>query len=508
MVFKFRNIRLQVRSVPVIGMTWPEAEKLALATTEAVKDYTKEVALYESTLESSEERAKFAKFKEHSDDFLKFGGTLLSLIEKKTNEDLAEVARLVREVCPVKAELVEKALQELVEYQSSEAAILLKEMVAARNVLFAVIGLGSALGLLLAGALAWLLGNTTAVSINRVSFKLKQNTQALTLSANTVASTGETLAGTMQEQAAAIQQTVSALHEINAMVSRNSENANESQVAATLSLKLSAQGKSEIERLQTEIESIDSENNSLLETVADGNKEIAKIEHIIQEIGEKTKIINDIVFQTRLLSFNASVEAARAGEYGKGFSVVAEEVGNLAQLSGKASLEIRDLISRSQELTSQIVEETRSKVQQQSGKTRQTIAAGKDSARACDTVLQQIFDSAEELNKKVTDITFASKEQATGVDEITSAMNTIDSITQKNMSLSQQTVKAGQRMRDRVVVLNGLAQELLLQVEGNNGNLSEDTSHTVRQLSQEDHQEDQEEELDERENEKPLLRAA
>ena len=312
----------------------------------------------------------------------------------------------------------------------------------------------------------------------------------------------------MQEQAAAIQQTVSALHEINAMVSRNSENANESQVAATLSLKLSAQGKSEIERLQTEIESIDSENNSLLETVADGNKEIAKIEHIIQEIGEKTKIINDIVFQTRLLSFNASVEAARAGEYGKGFSVVAEEVGNLAQLSGKASLEIRDLISRSQELTSQIVEETRSKVQQQSGKTRQTIAAGKDSARACDTVLQQIFDSAEELNKKVTDITFASKEQATGVDEITSAMNTIDSITQKNMSLSQQTVKAGQRMRDRVVVLNGLAQELLLQVEGNNGNLSEDTSHTVRQLSQEDHQEDQEEELDERENEKPLLRAA
>ena len=68
---------------------------------------------------------------------------------------------------------------------------------------------------------------------------------------------------------------------------------------------------------------------------------------LISEIGNKTKVINDIVFQTKLLSFNASVEAARAGEHGKGFSVVAEEVGNLAHMSGNSAKEITQLLESS-----------------------------------------------------------------------------------------------------------------------------------------------------------------
>ena len=74
---------------------------------------------------------------------------------------------------------------------------------------------------------------------------------------------------------------------------------------------------------------------------------VSQIVDLIREIEDKTKVINDIVFQTKLLSFNASVEAARAGEYGKGFSVVAEEVGNLAEMSGHASKEIEGLLSHS-----------------------------------------------------------------------------------------------------------------------------------------------------------------
>ena len=67
---------------------------------------------------------------------------------------------------------------------------------------------------------------------------------------------------------------------------------------------------------------------------------------IIQEIEDKTKAIDEIVFQTKLLSFNASVEAERAGEHGRGFSVVAQEVGNLAQLSGKSAAEINEILKR------------------------------------------------------------------------------------------------------------------------------------------------------------------
>jgi methyl-accepting chemotaxis protein len=75
---------------------------------------------------------------------------------------------------------------------------------------------------------------------------------------------------------------------------------------------------------------INTTSTTLIEKVTDGNQQIVGIVGMIQEIGNKTKIINDIVFQTKLLSFNASVEAARAGEQGKGFAVVASEVGSLA----------------------------------------------------------------------------------------------------------------------------------------------------------------------------------
>ncbi|EQC49763.1 methyl-accepting chemotaxis protein [Bacteriovorax sp. DB6_IX] len=85
---------------------------------------------------------------------------------------------------------------------------------------------------------------------------------------------------------------------------------------------------------------IKNSNEAILTTTSEGNKKINEIVSVINEISEKTKVINDIVFQTKLLSFNASVEAARAGEHGKGFAVVAEEVGNLAQMSGKAAEEM------------------------------------------------------------------------------------------------------------------------------------------------------------------------
>ncbi|MHA0111674.1 methyl-accepting chemotaxis protein, partial [Klebsiella pneumoniae] len=79
----------------------------------------------------------------------------------------------------------------------------------------------------------------------------------------------------------------------------------------------------------------------------DANSQLQSISNIIGEISAKTNIINDIVFKTQLLSFNASIEAARAGQHGRGFAVVAEEVGNLAQMSGNAAKEIRALLEDS-----------------------------------------------------------------------------------------------------------------------------------------------------------------
>lgn len=111
------------------------------------------------------------------------------------------------------------------------------------------------------------------------------------------------------------------------------------------------------------IDEISQSNDSIADQTRQNNEKINEIVKLISDIGNKTKVINEIVFQTKLLSFNASVEAVRVGEYGKGFAVVAEEVGNLAnKMSGNAAKEISSLLDESQRKTAQIVKETESKV--------------------------------------------------------------------------------------------------------------------------------------------------
>ena len=115
------------------------------------------------------------------------------------------------------------------------------------------------------------------------------------------------------------------------MVKRNEENAEGSKIISDQGMQSSEAGRKAMTSMMEAIHEIDESNKDILKTVEDSNNNISEISNSIRQIGEKTKVINDIVFQTKLLSFNASVEAARAGEQGKGFAVVAEEVGNLAR---------------------------------------------------------------------------------------------------------------------------------------------------------------------------------
>ncbi|MCB0385958.1 MAG: hypothetical protein KDD43_11240, partial [Bdellovibrionales bacterium] len=84
-------------------------------------------------------------------------------------------------------------------------------------------------------------------------------------------------------------------------------------------------------------------------------RELEEVNQVVRQIHEKTRVINDIVFKTQLLSFNANIEAARAGQLGRGFAVVATEVGNLADLSGKAAEEIEGLLDTSAKRVAQAI---------------------------------------------------------------------------------------------------------------------------------------------------------
>jgi methyl-accepting chemotaxis protein len=187
---------------------------------------------------------------------------------------------------------------------------------------------------------------------------------------------------------------------------------------------------------------------------------------VISDIGDKTKVINDIVFQTKLLSFNASVEAARAGEQGKGFAVVAEEVGNLARMSGNAAKEISDMLDQSILKVRTIVQETKSSVQNLVEQGKSKVASGSEIAKECGHVLEEIVVSVSTVSRMSGEISVASSEQAQGVQEITKAVHQLDEVTQKNSATTHETATAAQHLASQADSLKHIVENLVMTVDG------------------------------------------
>lgn len=184
--------------------------------------------------------------------------------------------------------------------------------------------------------------------------------------------------------------------------------------------ELTLVSESKVKNVTEEIAVVASETEQSLKTVNQTIKAMDSMRLSSEEITSITNMINEIAFQTNLLALNAAVEAARAGEHGRGFSVVAAEVRNLAQRSSQATRDIKLLIDKNLSLVNSCVELTH------------------QSSNNLHTISKRVLATKEFTNLASK----SSKEQATGIFGVKSAISDIDSMTQENAAMVEEATAA------------------------------------------------------------------
>jgi methyl-accepting chemotaxis protein len=308
--------------------------------------------------------------------------------------------------------------------------------------------------------------NNKVLSIHLISEQVSKNAKTVSAASN--------------NQARSIQGTSSAIHEIKEILNSSGTILKDAMSKTETCTKVTEQGKIQVSSMLSSIEQISSSNDGLIDQVKANNQNMTKVTNIINEIAQKTTVINAIVFQTKLLSFNASVEAARAGEHGKGFSVVAEEIGQLASMSGTASKEIEDLLNSSMTIVNELSSEMVEKINHFVDLSSKNITEGNKNAYQCSEIFEEIYTTVKEVGRSMEAVNASSSEQKGAVQEIATTIQELDQETNSNLKVVEKNFKNSEGLKDTSVEIREVCDDMCLIVRGK---LIQESSNNIIDLS-------------------------
>ena len=247
-------------------------------------------------------------------------------------------------------------------------------------------------------------------NLKSIIYDVREGVESVARSASEIAAGNMDLSSRTEQQSAAVVETAASMEQLTSTVALNAENANHARLLAQ------------------EASTHASEGSAISQKVIDTMKNVRNSSHRISEI---TTVINSIAFQTNILALNAAVEAARAGDQGKGFAVVAAEVRTLAQRSAQSAKEIENLIQES-------VEHVDSGF---------TLVSGAGEA------MSRIETSVAQVRDIMSEIAAATDEQSRGISQIAQAMTEMDTTTQQNAALVEESSAAASSLEDQAVQL-------------------------------------------------------
>jgi methyl-accepting chemotaxis protein len=303
-------------------------------------------------------------------------------------------------------------------------------------------------------------------TISKFSEDLSVNSNSLSTESSAISDAGGRLNDSVSSQTEIIEQTVRSLHEILTKINLRSQSAKTAHVEADQLNESSRHGLKLVEAMLKAIEQVAAGNRLLLSRMDEAGGSMTRITKLVEEISTKTAIINEIVFQTRLLSFNASVEAERAGEMGRSFAVVASEVGNLAQMSGKAAGEISQLLDRSSREVSEIGKQTRQSVNEMRERAEQDLTVMQRTVQGAADAFSDITSNIGRLAEFVEDISLSTQIEAAGVGQINEGIKHLETATRDTKSISERSAEASVALQSESERAADLAESLQSLIKG------------------------------------------
>lgn len=376
---------------------------------------------------------------ESHDVFVKSGRKFIEVLQSSESND---------ELIQTTADVVEAAygpfmarVDEFLEINAAEATEVSDGCAKAADVAkFWLLTIGVA-SLVIGSVLAFVIARSIIKALKQIISSLSEGSEQVSSAAGQVSSASQSLAEGATEQAAGLEETSSSLEEMASMTKQNADNAQQANTLAADARKVAGTGNERMSKM-----------NEAIQDIQESSDKTAKI----------IKVIDEIAFQTNLLALNAAVEAARAGEAGKGFAVVAEEVRNLAMRSAEAAKD-----------TSAMIEESVKNANN-----------GVEIAGEVSKVLEDIVEGVGKTTDLVGEIAAASQEQSQGIDQVNTAVNQMDKVTQQNAANAEESASASEELSAQAEQMNQIVEDLSALVGGTSN--AANTVSSKRTLSKTD----------------------